>query len=347
MGKRIVVIGNSVLPLALAGQIAMRNSEVVYIDVSGTGLFRKLMEHDCRLVYSGEVDAESVLKAATDEFDVIKDAEILMIAPAPSSYDAVFNKIIPFLGTVQHICFFPGSFGAIKLKEKLDECGISGIIISEAVSFPWVCQMRSETEVVVCSRKKSLKLSVYPQKSLNKELELYNSFFDIFKPALSFIETSLENINIVLHPLPVLLNIGSVERNPKTFRHYIDGVTATVGKALERMDQERLSVGRALGMDLESTLSQLKTYYGDNEFTTIREYVTDGNGPYPLVSGFGIDSRYISEDIPCLVWPMLQIAREVGVTVPMTKLCIDMACLFLGVKLPADGSYKKYLSIRH
>ena len=337
---KTVVIGNSVLPLALAGQVAMRNDEVVYVDVSEHGTHRELIAHDCRLIYSGEENFAVRLAGATDSFKVITDAQLILIAPAPSSYTQIFGKIIPFLREGQHICFFPGSFGAMFFQNELEKYGKKGLIVCEAVSFPWVCKSKSPNEIVVSSKKKSLKIAVYPGSERENEIKLYNDLFDIFCPAVNFIETSLENINIVLHPLPILLNIGSVERECKTFRHYIDGVSPIVGDAMEKMDQERLAVGKALGLELTSTLSQLKTYYGDNGFTTISEYVSNLNGPYPLVSGFGLDSRYIREDIPCLVWPMLQIARAHGIDVPITELCIELSKKLLGMEFVESDSFR-------
>jgi len=69
----------------------------------------------------------------------------------------------------------------------------------------------------------------------------------------------MDNPNCVLHPLPVLLNVGSIERDPLQFRHYIDGITPLIASMIDRMDAERLAIGKAYGLNLVPILEQLKS----------------------------------------------------------------------------------------
>lgn len=98
----------------------------------------------------------------------------------------------------------------------------------------------------------------------------------------------MPNVNFTLHPLPVLLNYGEIEKNPKTFRHYMDGITPLISEQMHRMDEERVAAGKSVGFTLTPTLEMLKTYYtcyGMNATKTIYEYVNRPETPYADLVG--------------------------------------------------------------
>ena len=54
------------------------------------------------------------------------------------------------------------------------------------------------------------------------------------------------------------------------------------------MDDERLAIGKAYGIDLIDTLEQLKLYYGWNDTTSYYEYVHSPESPYYDLIGHNI-----------------------------------------------------------
>ena len=50
--------------------------------------------------------------------------------------------------------------------------------------------------------------------------------------------TSLANIGMILHCAPVLMNIGWIENGKVAFKYYYDGISQTVAKYIEKMDDE-------------------------------------------------------------------------------------------------------------
>src|SRR5690625_5122948 len=58
-------------------------------------------------------------------------------------------------------------------------------------------------------------------------------------PAKHVFETSFENINSMLHPLPALLNASRIE-GEVPFLHYMDGITPSIGNTIEKIDKERI-----------------------------------------------------------------------------------------------------------
>ena len=55
---------------------------------------------------------------------------------------------------------------------------------------------------------------------------------------------------MVLHCAPLLLNAGWTESDRNIYKYYYDGITPSVGKLIEQIDLERVSVSVSLGHKL-------------------------------------------------------------------------------------------------
>ncbi|MDR1625725.1 MAG: NAD/NADP octopine/nopaline dehydrogenase family protein [Spirochaetia bacterium] len=325
--KKISVIGNGPLSLSIAAIFSQRGGRVNYIDVQKDENAHKELQKAATVTVTGAKSFTAALDSVTRSFAKLPEAGIIAITVTPSVYEEVFPQIIENLTDHQQVIFFPASFGALAFKNKIySRRNVPGnFTISEAVSYPWVCSQQGPAGICVQSVKDKLRLAVCPYEKRDEIVTMYNSYFSIFEGAANFLETSLDNINMILHPLPILLNISAAEEYTAEFRHYMDGFSPTIGMLLEEMDQERLELGRALGIQLIPTLRQLKDYYGDFDTTTIAGYVNRSDGPYIDVKGFGLKSRYITEDIPALVVATFNIARVLKVQVPIFELCLMVA----------------------
>jgi opine dehydrogenase len=135
----------------------------------------------------------------------------------------------------------------------------------------------------------------------------------------------------------VLLNFGEIEKHPATFRHYMDGITPLISDLQEQMDEERIALGRALGLTLVSTMQQLKEYYGSNDTTTIYDYVNSPETPYADLVGQKVTSRYLTEDVPGLLVPALDLAKKAGVSMPIVEAAVKIASVVHGTDYFARG----------
>ena len=191
-------------------------------------------------------------------------------------------------------------------------------------------------------------MATSPREQNSTVLDIMNDIFsgvvDYFTGA-NLLELDLDNINQTLHPLPVLLNYGAIERRPDTFRHYMDGVTPLISEKMMQMDEERLCIGKALDLDLISAIKQLKMYYGDNDAQTYYEYVNSAESPYIDIAGHSVRSRYITEDVPGLLVPAIQLAGRVGVETPLMELCVRLSSTLHGVDYGAEGTTLEKLGL--
>ena len=68
-------------------------------------------------------------------------------------------------------------------------------------------------------------------------------------PLPSALAVALANTNMIIHCPTMIMNAGRIETGER-FRFYNDGMSASVCSVMEKMDEERLAVGKAWGYNL-------------------------------------------------------------------------------------------------
>jgi opine dehydrogenase len=201
---------------------------------------------------------------------------------------------------------------------------------------------------MIYKKKFRLKIATSPAQMSQTVCDVMNDIFSgyiHFSAGSHLLAVDLDNVNYTLHPWPVLLNYGDIEKNPNSFRHYIDGLTPLISELMMEMDAERMAVGRSLGLELTPTLDQLKMYYGGNDAKTYYEYVNSDESPYKDIVGHHVRSRYITEDVPCLHVPAVELAHLAGIEAPIAEMCVKLSSLLHGVDYAAQGTTLKKLGL--
>ena len=319
---KVTVIGNGALSLSVAARIASRGAAVTFVDAAGKAVPRPTPV----LHVSGLENYTAALAAWSNDYASVSDADLVVVAATGSNHAGIFENIVPLIRNGQIILFFPACFGAINFLSAIRGKGMD-VTVCESVSFVCVCEMLDADSITVQNLKNSMGLAVKPAERTEETIRILNRFFDIFAPAKNFLETSLNNINMTLHPLPLLLNVSAAEHNARSFRHYIDGISPTVGRLMEQLDEERLQIGKAFGLQLTSAYDQLVEYYGRRPLYSLTEYASSEQGPYTAVKGYDLKSRYICEDVPYLLVAAAELGKRCGVRTPTMDLCIALASM--------------------
>lgn len=333
MKNKVTVIGNGVLSLSVAAQVARKGDETVYVDLSRKDM-ADVENYTVNVIGAEEYSA--LINKVTRNFDSAQNADVIIIAVTASKHKKVIENICPLLHDGQTVVFFPACFGAMNFMKTIKEMKLN-ITVCEAVSFLYVCSQPDATTINVQAIKNSMKISVSPEENAEETISVLSNWFKGLIPAKNFLETSLDNMNITLHPLPVLLNVGAAESDEQNFYHYKQGVTPSVGKLMDKIDEERMNIGKALGLKLKSAYDQLVEYYGERGLPTMTEYISSEKGPYPDVKGFGLSSRYITEDVPYLLVAASSIAKYCSVETPVIDLTIKLASLIMDTDYSTTG----------
>jgi len=341
--EKIAVLGSGNGARAVCAQVGFKGYDVVMWEPLEETDDYKRIKQEKRMFLSGDITLEGNIKEVTmDIAEAMKGALAVFVVVPAFAHKPIFKKMISHLENGQHVVIMPGNYGCFKLRKMLNDMGVSvDISVTETASLPYACRITKYNEVRVFKKKDKLHIATSPYGYLRQVFDLLQ---DIFSPHVEMLECDkilaidLSNSNFTLHPLPVLLNYGAIEQNPETFRHYIDGITPEISKLMKKMDDERLAIGKAYGIDLIDTLEQLKLYYGWNDTTSYYEYVHSPESPYYDLIGHDIKGRYLTEDVPQVLVPAYLLAKKAGIDVPIVEIAIRLASYLHEVDYLKEGT---------
>lgn len=339
---RFAVMGSGNGARAFCGQIAALGMPVrMFEPLEATPDFLKLKE-EREIFLEGDIQVHGRLDAVTmDPAEAMKDADVVLVVVPSFAHPSIFSRMIPHLKDGTHVVIVPGNYGGLLLKKMMTEAGCRArVAISETATLPYACRISAYNTVQIYKKKYRLKLATSPADQGEAALGVMNGIFGglvEFFHAKNLLEVALENANYTLHPLPILLNYGSIEMHGPTFRHYMDGITPIISEKVEAMDAERVAIGKALGLDLVPAMDQLKMYYGENDAKTIYEYVNSPDSPYVDIVGHSVKSRYLTEDVPGLIVPAIHLAKLAGIDAPIAKLVVELASFLHGTDYMEKG----------
>jgi len=337
------VLGSGNGGRALCAFIAGKGYPVIMYEPLEESEDYKRIKTEKEMFLEGDIETGGKIKDATMDIKTATEtADVIFLVVPSFAHEPILKRLIPHLREGQHIILIPGNYGGLRMKKMMSDVGIKvGISISETSSLPYACRISSYNKVLIHKKKFKMKIATSPSDKNEEILNIINSIFagyTDFIPGENLLEMDLDNINQPLHPLPVLLNYGTIEKSPETFRHYVDGVTPLISEVMLKMDAERLAIGNKLSLNLMPTLKQLKMYYGDNNSQTYYEYVNSAESPYKNLVGDHVRSRYLTEDVPYLLVPFVQIANRLGIRVPVSEVCIELASLLHGRDYFSEGT---------
>ncbi len=344
--EKVAVLGCGNGGKAVAAELAYNGAQVRIYEAIPNDDFRKLQQSR-EIKLKGAVELKATIHMVTEDLGKAVRGSTMIVVVLPSfAHEEVFKNLIPYLEEGQHVVVIPGNYATFLMRRLMKELGVTvGVTLSETVSLPYACRATSFDTVQIYKKKLRMKLATWPVAMNGEILNRMNAILEIFIPGINVLEIAMDNPNFIVHPIPTLLNVASIEKNPKGWRHYIDGISPTVSIALHEMDQERIMIGKAFGLDLSDTLSALKTFYGDNEAESIYEYVNSDQSPYKEIFGQDVFGRYVSEDLPYLAVPAQSLARIAGVKTPWIDLIIRLGSLIHHRDYQKKGYNEAHLGI--
>lgn len=280
----------------------------------------------------GPVEAHSELASALDGADVI-----LVVVPASAHAD-VARRCAPYLTDGQKVLLIPGrTAGAIEFTHVLRQQGCRAeVLVGEAQTFLYASRKVGPNTARIYGIKRQVLAAALPARRTQELLSLIKPAFPQFMPARWVWKTSLDNIGAIFHPAVALLNMGRIESTGGAFRHYLDGITHSVARLLERLDEERVAVARAIGVGALSARDWLAEAYGVE-----RASLYEAIQATPAYEGVGapasLDHRYIWEDVPTGLVPIAELGKACGVATPVTEMLIALANTTFGTDFRQTG----------
>lgn len=263
----------------------------------------------------------------SDMAEALESAEIIMVVVPSSAHADVAATMAPHLHHGQIVLLNPGrTGGALEFAKVLsdEECA-ADITIAEAETFIYASRSDGPAEARIFRIKDAVPLAAIPATRTKKVLDALEPAYPQFIDGENVLHTGLNNMGAVFHPALTLLNAGRIESTLGEFQFYIDGVTPAVGRVLEVLDRERVTVAAALGLRARTGLEWLKMAY-DATGEDLTEAIHNQPGYRGIMAPRTLHHRYLFEDVPMSLVPMVALGQRYGVSVRGMDSIIRLAC---------------------
>lgn len=332
MNITISVIGAGNGGQALAGYFAMKGFDTSLFNRSRWRIEPIIENRKIKL--EGEVKGSFQISFATTNIEeAMKNRKLIMVVVPAFAHRDIAEKIAPFVEDGQIIVLNPGrTGGALEFFNIFKKMGVKkDVIIAEAQTFIFASRMSNPGVVKIFKIKNAVPISSLPSKRNSELKEVMEKVMPEFEIVQNIIYTSFNNIGAVFHPATLILNAGRIESTFGKFEFYLEGITLSVSKILEKIDEERCNVMRIFGVEPLTSINWLKYAY-DVTGKNLYEAIHNNSGYQGITAPPSIENRYITEDVPMSLVPISSFGKEFGINTPI----IDATILYANVMMGQD-----------
>jgi len=271
--------------------------------------------------------------------DALVQADLVLVVLPAVAHEDLAEAIAKYCKVGAVVLLLPGRTGGAVITERACRATLrEDLIIGETQTLPFTCRSDSPGDVFILASKRYNQIAFLGQPP-DRIKSLLDSIFPHMEWVESTLVTSLNNFGAILHPAPVLLNLGRIESSKVPFSHYYEGITPSVARYLEHLDEERLGLGRALGVKLLSIPEWHEACYGSRGgdlYATIQQ-----NLEYTALKAPNtINHRYIWEDVPTGLAPLLSLCRVADSKREAFESVLTLTRLITGVDYLSIGRCK-------
>ena len=262
--------------------------------------------------------------------EAIEGAAVVIIAVPGYGHRRVIDEAAPHLRAGQTVVISAHlSLSALYLAKRLAERGIELPIATWATTVT-TGRRAGPVGVNVSGVRSRLDIACVPAAAIDAaEAACRELFGDRFERRADILAIALSNLNPPAHMANSLLNFTRIERG-EHWENY-GCITEGVGRLIEALDRERLAVAAAFGLAVRTVVEHYVLSFGVpsgsvHEMAQAVNRMRGGNPPGPRSA----DTRYVLEDVPFGLVPMVAFARIAGVRVPLHESGVELFSAIYG-----------------
>jgi len=348
---KIAVLGAGNGGCATAADLTLRGYEVRLYSRSDSTIAKLSQRGEIELSEGGETQSAAPYLMSRHLAAVVKGADLIIVAVPAVAHEYVVMHLAGCLSDGQRILLNPGhTGGSLHCANLLRSGGCKADVkLGETVTLTYICRMPEPGRVEIYRRTTHLRCAAFPGKDSGTLVREIQEIFPNVIAAKNVLETGFANINAIMHPAGMLGNAGWIEKTGGNFLWYRDGITPAVGAWVDAVDQERLQIAGALGLDracfvdifYQAGLTTAEARDSGSAYRAIHE-----SGPNKTIkSPPSLDHRYVREDVGYGLVPMTEIGRLLGVKTPVMDALITLASTALGVPFRMEGLTLKKMGL--
>lgn len=268
-----------------------------------------------------------------DAARAMQDADAVLIMAPAQAHEGIVALIAPHLNRKQLFLAAPGQTLTL-IPNLLRQHGHEHPAICVASSLPYICRKIEPDRVKISRVSAKLRVAAFPGKRTGELAERVRPLFPAVFPVPTVLDTLFPYTNAVHHPPAFLCNVARIESTGGDYRHYYEGITPSVGKVIDGLDDERLAIAVAYDCKVEKLAEHFfQMGYTDEKGRaggTAYDVFHNSEPNRWIKAPSSIDHRFFNEDIPFGLVPFSELARLAGVAAPVTDAVIALASITTG-----------------
>ena len=322
---KVSIIGNAArnIGIATAADLALAGHEVsLCVPENASEQFSTVMDGkgvlvqgDVKQLSAGTTGFANFAYAGHDEKTALEDAAVVILDLPLPELSTRFANLVDHLPreAVVHVQSY-GCWAAAMLGRVAIVAGRNDILVTEAKA-PTIAARFDGSVVTAGVLRRKLEISTTRISQIGDALARLNALFPDFIAASSVLQTSMENVNLMVHPAMSLLGCAMFERAElanETIQFYRDANSPGAGLLADALDAERAGVCRAYGVrhqGLPETLSATYGATGEDSYTTVASCSAYQSLP-PMKPD--IWREWILDDVPFGVSPLVLLGDQPG-----------------------------------
>ncbi|MFI0847986.1 NAD/NADP octopine/nopaline dehydrogenase family protein [Mesorhizobium sp. IMUNJ 23232] len=306
---RVGIVGAGSIAFCVAAFLEQQGHSTVLWSPSGERT--KALADGAALVATGAIEGAFHPGVAPTVQALVEGAEVIFIALPAYGHKFAFDAIAPFVSAGQTVIISShASFGALYLSRALARRGIVVPVVAWGTTAV-AGRQKGPAEVNLSTVRKKIDLATVPASRSADGLAVCQALFgDRFVDRGSLMAIALSNLNPQNHMGIALGNMTRMERGETWSQG--QNVTPNVGRLLEELDQERLAIAAALGLEVRTIFQHfhLSFHVPISSISQMnQEMHAAGNGGTGPATA---ESRYVLEDVPFGLAMTVKLGRLVG-----------------------------------
>lgn len=333
----VTIIGAGPCGCAFAADLASRGKSVMlYGHPDHRGGTTMIENNDGWLNASGEIGGRFQIKTTSDMYVAIRHSPFIVTTVPSYAQDTILQLLGQFDLRNHTLIINVGNFFYLSARQKINAHAILETDIS-----PYATRITGDT-VFVKGVKKSLAIWAEPATTqverldAQAELGLRRRVESIFSQKLvwcqNLLEVGLNNINPVVHCPAALMNAGWIEATKGDFYFYAQGMSPSVSRVTEKVDQERLAIAHAYGLELVPITTYMnQNYSNDRQYSDYHDFAVGSVIHNKTKSSpTTLKHRYLLEDILYGMVPWYELGLKCSLSSPTIRALIEMASVVSG-----------------
>jgi opine dehydrogenase len=333
-GNSVAVLGGGSMALAISSELSSSGFKVNMFELP------RFKENIQPIIDKGGVELSGVSGSGfvklnvvtTNAEEALRDVNLIILAVPAFGYEAFVQASLPYLRDGQIFLIATGYFGCLRLARTIHNTG-KNVTLAEMCHPPYTCMKTGPASLIISLRRDELYIAAFPGKDTPEVADSLKSVFPKIMAASNVLHTSLDNCNWIIHPPVTLLHRGFIDRTRKFAMPQRDSFPLSVSRLVERMEKEKMELGKALGLSIPSIKAEwqpgVKSWQEElGELKKISTYQYEYENS---------SNQYLVEDLYYALPAISSLAKLAKVPIPTINAMIHFFSIIDGVDYMQEG----------